>query len=451
MITSPRWTLEQLKNELRSRSEVKGWIVTQENLHRRERYLLLDQGKLSVDQDREVNSQSVEVRLFVHTGKTGRQGEISKKFVSEKPLNEQIESSIAAAKETDYEAWDLPSDLPKDPPEVKSCDPFMAEDLAGALESATQEVSKAVALPRKTDFNSSELFMSIHDREVHLSNGLTQRSKQSRMYVEAAYSYSKSGRSDEYLHTAWTISPADISIEHLFQEASDRAEISLQTKKPNTGKYSVILDADVLAKLFNSTTFLLSARNEYLDLPHKNPGDDFIPGATGDLLTLTLDPSLDFGAVTVSVADQGIVQKPLVLVDKNIVVTTAIDAQHGKYLKKKPGTYRGNVVLEAGAMDHAQMIQSAPKVLEILQFSGLFIQETTGTFSSEIRLARLHDHATGTVSIIKGGSLSGSISDNFKFARFSKNRVKRSEFDYGVATGYFGPEYALLTDVSVVG
>ncbi len=445
------WNLDHLKQSLKSRPEVKGWIVTQENLHRRERYFLLDQGKLATDQDREVRSEAVDVRLFVDIGKAGRQGEITKKFVKQKSVAEQLEAAVRAARETDHEAWDLPKEIPHDIPDVKSCDPKMAEDLNGSMEEITREISSAVATKRNTTFNSSELFMSVHDRELHLSNGLVHRSRQSRMYVEAAYSFSKNGKSDEYLHTAWTISPKDISVGHLFQEASDRAELSLETAKPVTGKFSVILDADVLAKLFNSSTFLLSARSEYLDLPHKKPGDDFIPGASGDLITMTLDPSLDFGAVTTGVGDQGITQRPTVLVEKNKVVTTATDAQHGQYLKKKPGTYRGNVVLDGGALDHAQLVQAAPRVLEILQFSGLFIQETTGTFGSEIRLARLHDHTTGTVSIIKGGSLSGSISDNFKHARFSKNRVKRSEFDYGVASGYFGPEYALLSDVSVVG
>lgn len=445
------WTLENLKQELRARKDVKAWILTQEDLHRRERYFLLDSGKLAIDQDREVRSQSVEARIFVDIGKSGRQGEISKKIVKDKPIAAQLEAAILAAKETDHEAWELPTELPKDIPELKGCDPKMAEDLQGSLEEVTREITAAVATPRKTMFNSSELFMSVHDRELHLSNGLVNRSKQSRMYVEAAYSYAKSGKSDEYLHTAWTISPKDISVTKLFTEASERAAISLDTRKPLTGKFAVILDADVLAKLFNSTTFLLSARSEYLNLPHKKPGDDFIPGATGDLITLTLDPSLDYGAVTTAVGDQGLVQRPLILVDKNKVVTTAIDAQHGQYLKKKAGTYRGNVVLDGGTLDHHQLVQGSPKVLEILQFSGLFIQETSGTFSSEIRLARLYDHTSGTVSIIKGGSLSGSIGENFKNARFSKNRVKRSEFDYGVASGYYGPEYALLSDVSVVG
>lgn len=445
------WNLDHLKQSLQSRPEVKGWIVTQENLHRRERYFLLDGGKLATDQDREVRSEAVDVRLFVDIGKVGRQGEITKKFVKQKSVAEQLEGAIRAARETDHESWELPKEIPSDIPDVKSCDPRMAEDLNGSMEEVTREISSAVGMKRNTAFNSSELFMSVHDRELHLSNGLIHRSRQSRMYVEAAYSFTQNGKSDEYLHTAWTISPKDVSVGHLFQEASDRAALSLETAKPLTGKFSVILDADVLAKLFNSSTFLLSARSEYLDLPHKKPGDDFIPGASGDLITMTLDPSLDFGAVTTGMGEQGLTQRPTVLVEKNKVVATATDAQHGQYLKKKPGTYRGNVVLDGGVLDHAQLVQAAPRVLEILQFSGLFIQETTGTFGSEIRLARLYDHTSGTVSMIKGGSLSGSISDNFKHARFSKNRVKRSEFDYGVASGYFGPEYALLSDVSVVG
>jgi predicted Zn-dependent protease len=445
------WTLEQLKNELRSRKEIKGWIVSQEDLHRRERYFLLEGSETALDQDREVRSFSIEARLFVHGEQEGRQGEISKRFIQEQPLAPQVDAAILAAKETDHEAWELPKDLPKDIPETLSCDASMAEDLDGAMESVTREIESAVSAQRSTRFDSSELFMSVHDRELHLSNGLVHRSKQSRMYVEAAYSFERGGKSDEYLHTAWTISPSDVSIQKLFQDASDRAQLSLDTRKPATGKYAVLLDADVLAKLFEASAFLLSGRNEYLELPHKKPGDDFIPGATGDLITLTLDPSLDYGAVTHSVSDLGTLQKPITLVERNKVVSTAIDPQYAQYLKKRPGTYRGNVVIESGALDHAQLVRAAPKVLEILQFSGLFIQETSGTFSSEIRLARLHDHANGTVTIIKGGSLSGSIAENLKFARFSKNRVKRAEFDYGGASGYFGPEFALLSEVSVVG
>src|SRR5690606_31378691 len=51
-------------------------------------------------------------------------------------------------------------------------------------------------------------------------------------------------------------------------------------------------------------------------------------------------------------------------------------------------------------------------VLEILQFSGLFVSGVSQTFSSEIRLGKLI-HPDGRMEYFKGGNLSGSIKGNF--------------------------------------
>ena len=92
--------------------------------------------------------------------------------------------------------------------------------------------------------------MSVHNREFHLSNGLTHRPSQSRIYVEAAYSFAKKSQkgeleSDEYLNTRWAVNLDDLPLEKLFDETSDRAQHSLGLEKPLTGKYPVIIDADV--------------------------------------------------------------------------------------------------------------------------------------------------------------------------------------------------------------
>jgi hypothetical protein len=92
-------------------------------------------------------------------------------------------------------------------------------------------------------------------------------------------------------------------------------------------------------------------------------------------------------------------------------------------------------------------------VIEILQFSGLFADPNSGTFSSEIRLAKLYDNEKNQITYLKGGSLSGSINENFKKVKFSKNRVKKAHFSSNspVGQGYYGPEFALMNDVSIVG
>lgn len=458
---SKNWNLDQLKKELSLRSKtdgLKAWVVTQEHVQRRERYFMMDGSALITDQDRNVHAQSIQVKLFVNIDKPGRQGEIAKKIFPSLPLKDQLNAAIDAAKQTDHQAWDLPTEIPGQIPQRASTDPRMAEDIESVIQKLTQEISKAVSKNRSTTFNSAELFLSVHDSELHLSNGLVHRSSQSRIYAESAYSFSRKNsegktESDEYLNTQWAVTQDDLSIEKLFDETSDRAIHSLDVVKPATGKYAVIVDSEVLAALFNNQLSRLSSSNSYHGLPFVKPGDALVPGASGDLITMTLDPSLDYGADTTAISEQGLLQTPFRLVDRNRVVATSTDQRYSQYLKAPVTTVRGNVVVDAGSLAYPDLCAAAPLVLEILQFSGLFADPNSGTFSSEIRLAKLHDNENKRVSYIKGGSLSGSFSENFKNVRFSKSRVKRAHFSSSRPSGdgYYGPEYALLSDVSIVG
>jgi predicted Zn-dependent protease len=453
------WNLNELKSELKSNSQVKSWMITQENIHRRERYFMMDKAALVVDQDRNVHSQNIQVKIAVRLpSRPDRQGEITKKLFSTMPLKEQLDSAIEAALQTDHKAWNLPSEIPHDLPTLQTTDPRMAEDLNSVTDKVSKQISQVVSKKKDTAFNSAELFLSVHNREFHLSNGLNHRSSQSRVYVEAAYSFARKNskgesESDEYLNTRWGVNLDDLALEEMFDETSDRARHSRGLEKPITGKYPVIIDADVLSTLFYNHVSLLSSANTYNDLPSIAVGSEFIPECRGDLLNVTLDPALPFGGDTVALSEQGLLQKSVKLVEKNKVVNSLTDKQYSDYLGKPATTSRGNVVVEAGQLGYAELTQNAPRVLEILQFSGLFVDPYSGTFSSEIRLARIYDNTKGTVTYVKGGSLSGSIRENFKGIRLSKNRVKRAHFESNSnqGHGYFGPDYALLSDVSIVG
>lgn len=452
------WNLDQLKSQLTQRKEVKSWIVRQEHVHRRERYFMLDGKALIADQDREVHSQNIHLRLFVNKPVAGRQGEISKKLFTTLPLGDQIDSAINAALQTDHQAWDLPTEVPSNTPQLKTTDPRMAEDLERVMNEATSRVENSVAKKRDTMFNSAELFLSVHNSELHLSNGLTHRASQSRIYTEAAYSYSRTSKdgkpeSDEYLSARWAVNLDDLPIEGIFDETSERARASLDVAKPTTGRYPVIVDSEVLAVLFQNQISCLSSANSYHGLPFVKPGDSLIRDAKGDLITITLDPSLEYGGDTTAMSETGLLQAPFKLVDKNKVIATSTDKRYADYLKTNATTIRGNVVVDPGNSTHEQLTRHAPRVVEILQFSGLFADPNTGTFSSEIRLAKLYNNETGEVTFLKGGSLSGSFTENLRDARFSSTRVKRANFsaNNSQGDGYFGPAYALLSDVSIVG
>ncbi len=455
------WTLDQLKRELSARKQVRAWIIQQEHTHRRERYFMQEMQSLVTDQDREVRARALEARIMVHLpGRPGRQGEISKKLFNSLPLAPQLDSAIEAALQTDHQAWELPTQIPPQQSPLPTSDPRMAEDLEGAMDELTQQIAASVSRKRDTIFNSAELFLSVHDRELHLSNGLTHRHSQSRAYVESAYSYTRKmadgeTRADEYLNARWSVNMDDLKIQQLFDETSERARHSLDVSKPPSGRFSVIVDSEVLATLFNNQVSQLASANAYNGLPFIKTGENLISEAKGDLLTIGLDPHLEYGADTTGLSEHGVTQKPLKLVDRNRVIATLTDKRYADYTGSPVTTSRGNVVVEPGTLSHAELTRQSPHVIEILQFSGLFADANSGTYSSEIRLARLYENngQEQKVTYLKGGSLSGSFTENFKNARLSSNRVKHAHFSSNSMQGhgYYGPDFALLGDVSIVG
>jgi predicted Zn-dependent protease len=455
------WNLEDLKNELKKRPEIAGWVIARENVHRRERYFLSEEGALAVDQDRDARIQSTSLRLFVPLeNKPGRQGEVSKKLFADRPLDFQVDAAVKAALQTDHQAWSLPTESPASVPEVRGADPRISEDVDGAMKTLTSRIEAAAAAPSKAAFNSAELFLSLHERELHWSNGLKNRSSQTRVYVEAAYSATKtlpSGEtvSDEYLHTSWGVGLDSVDVGDLFADTAERATLMLETRKPSPGKYAVLVDSEVLSTLFHAVLGQLTGSNRYLGLPSVSPGSPLVPElqAGADAMTWSLDPTLDLGADTAALSDTGLVQCPLRVVDANRVETSLLDQQYATYLGEKPTTVRGDLVVSPGSRSHAELLKGADQVLEILQFSGLFVDGGSGTFASEIRLARLHDRTKGTSTIIKGGSLSGSFKENFRGALLSRETERRAHFSPQApsGSGYLGPKFALLTDVSIAG
>lgn len=451
------WSVLDFKKELASFSAVRGWVITQEMIQRRERYLMQAETSsasrgLLLDQDRESHTLNLYARVMVSKKEPGRQGEIYQKFFRDLPLRPQIEVAVRVAAETDVEAWTLPDQLEEPNWKLESFDPRIAEDLEGVIHRLSSQMESASKHPG-AKFNSAELFVALHDYDVHYSNGIVHRFKQSRLYGETAFSAEREidGQviSDEYLETLWSVDLDRFCVEALFDSTAQKAQWMLQVERPASGRYSVIVGANVLGQVFSSCLGQLSGASVYQKLPHRKLGEEFVPQASGDLFSIRLDPTLRYGAGARYYSPQGVPQQAVDLVKDNRVVQWAMDQQHASYLKTRPTVVRGDIVVAPGQSTFEQMTRSAPQVLEILQFSGLFVEPNTATFSSEIRLARLFDNRTGCVTYVKGGSLSASLFENFTTAQLSVDVDHWVDFT-DEPKGYFGPKHALMNDVSVV-
>ncbi len=455
-----RWTLSDLKAALSCRTELKAWTITTEALKRRERYFMAEEKKPLLDQDRTTEAYTTHIRIAVRKHDADRQGEIHQKLFHDLPLEKQLDEAISAALQTDHESWDYPEKQPSSIEMPQTADPEISEDLDRAADRITARIHTAIAMTSESLFNSAELFVSNHDFEVQSSNGFSHRYAQSRIYLEAAFSYAEKNeqgetQSDEFLTTAWAVDSDSLQVEKLFHESAQAARHSLAVRKPTPGRFHVVVDASVLAMLLHGQIKQLTAVNRYNHLPFLETGSELIPDLTGDALTVTLDPGLRYGADAGQFSDLGVAQHPIRLIEKNKIVASIANPQFAQYEDLPVTPTRGDLVVESGTSSLQELLGSYDQVLEILQFSSLFPDSNRGTFSSEIRLARLHDRKTGAITYIKGGSLSGSIRQNFKGLRLSKERTRHvhfdSERDDAGGQGYQGPAYALLSDVSVAG
>lgn len=456
-MTIKNWNFEELKNLLANKTNIHGWIFDKRKVRRRERYFLADNSQLAVDQDRDVTSTECSIQLFIRSARVGFQSEITAQLYPSLPLAAQIDQAIKSAAQTEFKAWSLPAAVSTALPKYLSADSRITEDLEGALRSLTAEITKAVAKTRRSQFNSSELFVSYQECDTYLSNGMQYSSASTQIYLEAAYSMTAAlpdGRSEanEFMSTRWSVNLENLKVEEFFDEVATKAEVSTNCRAPISGLYPVIINHEALSALLDSHVTQLSAASLYLGLPTIKSGEEFVQGAHGgDLVNLRMDPSLPYGASTIAV-NEGVAQYPLELVKNNVVVSNYCSKRYSDYLGIALTTTCGNWVLECGSASYSQLCQAAPQVIEILQFSAINPDSATGTFSSEIRLAKLYDNTKGTVTYLKGGSLSGSMKDNFSKVRFSRESATRSHFDYGSsAVGYQGPAFALLNDVSIVG
>lgn len=448
------WNTAELKSALekmKADGKVFAYNASHTTIDRQEFYLIQDaKTRVALDQARQVDVEKTKVQLFIKKA-DGRLGSAGKPLLKFQPLEPQLLALAAAAEIGDEELWELPQTAAASVP-VSNVFPALKENFQKGAQAIHADLTNSIA---KTEgiFNSAELFVNL-EKTLHLaSNGFEHSEERSRIYTEVCFSSENKNKdlSEEFLITQWYGHPEQVDLKKMCEDSREFAEASLDTKKPESGSYAVILHADVLSDLWNTCLSQLDSQGQYFKHPFLEPGTEFIKGFEGDAFDLSVDPKVHFCFASQDYNSYGVPQKKLRLAGGNKVLASLTSPRFAQYLKKPMTTDWGCVVVEpASSKPLAELKKSQPKVLEILQFSGLFTDHATLTYSSEIRLARLYDNEKGTVTYIKGGNLSGNLMENFRGVRWSQERSLFNHSDYsGRGLGYSGPSYALVTGVSV--
>ena len=162
-------------------------------------------------------------------------------------------------------------------------------------------------------------------------------------------------------------------------------------------------------------------------------GDNIFEGAVGEKLNLVLDSSVPY-------SKEGIKLDLL-----NLVNDGKLEAIHGSkrfcsYLSV-PATGNYDKMAVSGGSVSFEAMTSTGKVIYPVTFSDFSVDSLTGRFAGEIRLAYLYND--GEITIVTGGSVSGSIIDGQKNMIFSPEKYSDSEYE--------GPFAVKLSNVNVAG
>lgn len=208
---------------------------------------------------------------------------------------------------------------------------------------------------------------------------------------------------------------------------------SIATKAPIAGDYTVILSGQNVKELFGyylgrSSASMIYPKYSNYQVGTKVQGDHVI----GDLLNITLKATKPYDS-------EGIAMK-----DRPLLIDGKLETIHGNsrfshYLGIEPTGQYENILVSAGSEDFNSM--KSGKYLHVVNFSDFQMDDFSGHFAGEIRLAFLSDGET--VTPVTGGSINGNLLEAQKNLTFSK--------ELQLEKGYEGPLAIRLENISVAG
>ena len=311
------------------------------------------------------------------------------------------------------------------------------------LEECCEKTAEALfAEDNRSDvfINSAEVFVYEYNAEIITSTGIDSGYTKRKISGE----FVAQCKAPQDVETYKDFEYNSLDTEALKSKVSKTLEYTLDrakaTEAPKAGKYRVIISDSYVNDIFEYykgraqvgyiyagySTFevgqnvqALNAEGEYAEIK-------------GDKVSMTLVP-------TAPISDEGVWQKELKLLDNGELKTFHGGLRFSRYLGVEPTGFFGSTTVAPGSMSIEDMKKEP--YLWVVNFSDFQLDDFTGHFGGEIRLAFLYDGEK--VTPVTGGSINGSIIDSQTNMHFSKEIQRSAHF--------VGPYAMCFEDVPVAG
>ena len=416
-------------------SAINDYKIVETKSHSSELFYVADK----LETSRATDLKNVEVTIYVDVeDKRGSASFIYNDFMDDEEIKKVINDKIFASKFALNQFYEIPSKNAEIPSKIPSN--FEGKDLS----EIAKDIAKAVFKADKYQdgfLSATEIFVTRKERHILNSKGVDVSETTYEGYIELIPSWKN--EKDE-VETYNTIVFNNLDLEDITKQTD---ELLLLTKArmdavpfKSDKPINVVIEDEGVPGTLSFFVRDLAYQTAYQHMSRFELGKS-VQGEEikGTPLTIELVPFVVGAAASKSIDGDGVVLKPVTIVENGVAKARHGSYQFGYYLGEKNPTGVLPVVKVKPGEKSLEDIKDEPYV-RCVKFSSFQLESNSGYFGGEVRLAFYFD---GEKEIpVTGFSIAGSLHE-------LKGNIICSKEDI-VTPRYVGPKYLFVKGMSIV-
>ena len=205
-------------------------------------------------------------------------------------------------------------------------------------------------------------------------------------------------------------------------------------KTPALGRCDVVFSTDDALQLYGYYIDRMSAGMIYQGISDCEIGKRVAEDKGGDALSVRAVRTLENSSHNGAFDAEGAPVRDMALISGGVAEHFYGSQMFSQYIGLKDSFIPGNFVVEGGESTAAEL--RTGRYLEIVEFSDFQVSPMNGDIAGEIRLGYLHDGES--VTVVEGGSVSGTMRELGGAMRFSKEQKQYNNYLIPAVTRLYG-------------
>lgn len=431
--------IELIKKVLMNCKDIDGWKILERNIMANELFFI--RKELDMNRVKDVRHFTITVYKDFEENGIKYKGSSSTEIhptMNQEEIKAAVNSAAFAAKfiKNPYYPLVKPSDAIQ--PKLESN--FYQRPMAEWLPEITDAIYKGDTY-KKGWINSAELFINQVDTRIINSEGVDVSYNNYTGELEFITNWKEESEEIELYRD---VKFANFDSEWFAQNVEEMLSMSMGRAKakpmPQLGKHTILLTGEGARSLLEFYYTQASARLVFEGISTAKIGES-IQGKdiVGDSINMKLDPFIENSSESAVYDSDGLLLKPVDLIENGVLKNYWGNTQYSHYLNIKPTGSIKNIVVDGGKKSLAAF--KTEPYLELISFSNFQMDQFTGDFGGEVRLGWYFD-GEKTVPVT-GGAVTGNIMEVQHEMYLSK--------ELQVDNDFIGPRTIQLLNVSVAG